>query len=303
MHLITPHRNEFDLFGLGGVSHKCILTITLLLEISKSYMGLASACKKRYTFVMANFTNQVVLVTGGSSGIGRATCLAFAREGAKVVVSDVSEPGGQETVTQIRAKGGEAIFVRADVSKAADVESLINKTLATYQGLDCAFNNAGIAGSPTALANSTEEEWDRILDINLKGVFLCMKYELAHMVKHKRGVLVNCASVAGLVGFASAGAYTASKHGIVGLTKAAALEYATLGIRINAVCPGVIRTPMIESYTQGQPTMEAQLISGEPIHRMGTPEEIAEAVLWLCSKNASFVTGHALAVDGGWVAQ
>lgn len=229
--------------------------------------------------------------------------MAFARAGAKVVVSDVNEAGGKETVALVQKMGADALFVQADVSKAGEVEALVQKTVATYQRLDFAFNNAGISGHMAPTVDCTEENWDRTLDINLKGVFLCMKYELAQMCKQQSGAIVNCASIAGLVGFVGSPAYVASKHGIVGLTKTAALEYIQAGIRINAVCPGVIRTPMIETYTQGHPDAEMQLTQAEPIHRMGTPEEIAEAVVWLCSRAASFVVGQAWAIDGGWTAQ
>ncbi len=252
---------------------------------------------------MTTFQNQVALVTGGSSGIGRATCLAFAREGASVVVSDILEAGGTETVGLIRKIGGNAIFVKADVSNSSEVQNLIETTIRTYGRLDCAFNNAGISGTMATTADCTEENWDNVLAVNLRSIFLCMKYELRQMLKQKQGTIVNCSSIAGLVGFVGSPAYVASKHGIVGLTKTAALEYATSGIRVNAVCPGVIRTPMVEAYTKGHPELEAQFVNAEPVHRLGTPEEIAETVLWLCSNAASFITGQALAVDGGWVAQ
>jgi NAD(P)-dependent dehydrogenase (short-subunit alcohol dehydrogenase family) len=246
---------------------------------------------------------KIALVTGGSSGIGRATALAFAREGAKVVVADVQVEGGQETERMIKEAGGEAIFVKTDVSDAAEVERLINKAVKTYGRLDCAHNNAGIEGVTAPTADCTEENWDRTISINLKGVWLCMKYEIPQMLKKGGGAIVNTASVAGLVGFQGLPAYCASKGGIIQLTRTSALEYAAKGVRINAVCPGVIRTPMIERVTGGKPEAEAQFTALEPIGRMGTPEEIAEAVVWLCSDAASFVTGHPMVVDGGLVAQ
>jgi NAD(P)-dependent dehydrogenase (short-subunit alcohol dehydrogenase family) len=246
---------------------------------------------------------KVALVTGGGSGIGRASALAFAREGAKVVVADVVVEGGEETVGMIKKAGGEALFVKADVSKAAEVEAMVNKAVETYGRLDCAYNNAGIEGAVAQTVECSEENWDRTLNINLKGVWLCLKYEIPQMLKQGGGAIVNTASVAGLVGFAGLPAYVASKHGVAGLTKTAALEYAKSGIRVNAVCPGAIRTPMTERLFRAQPQMAESATAMEPVGRMGTPEEIAEAVAWLCSDAASFVTGHAMAVDGGMVAQ
>ena len=246
---------------------------------------------------------KVALVTGAGSGIGRASALTFAREGAKVVVADVVVEGGEETVGMVKTAGGEALFVKADVSQAAEVEALINKTLATYGRLDCAHNNAGIEGAVATTAECTEENWDRIIAINLKGVWLCMKYEIPQMLKQGSGAIVNTASGAGLVGIPRAGAYVASKHGVVGLTKTAALEYAKAGIRVNAVCPGVIDTPMVQRITSRGPHLVERMAAGEPVGRLGKPQEIAEAVVWLCSEAASFVTGHAMAVDGGYIAQ
>lgn len=248
-------------------------------------------------------TGKVALVTGGGSGIGRAAALIFAREGARVAVADYAVEGGEETVRAIEGAGGEAVFIRADVSKTADVKAMIRKVVDMWGRLDCANNNAGIEGTPAPLADCSEENWDRTININLKGVFLCMKYEIPQMLKQGGGAIVNTSSVAGLVGFRRLPAYVASKFGIVGLTKAAALDYAQAGIRINAVCPGVIRTPMVERLTGGDPQAEAQLAAGEPVGRLGAPEEVGEAIVWLCSDAASFVTGHAMAVDGGWVAQ
>jgi NAD(P)-dependent dehydrogenase (short-subunit alcohol dehydrogenase family) len=194
-------------------------------------------------------------------------------------------------------------LVKTDVSRAEDVASLIQRTIQSYGQLDFAFNNAGIEGMMATTAECTEANWDRTLAVNLKGVWLCMKHELQHMLVRRRGAIVNCSSIAGLVGFQGLPAYVASKHGIVGLTRTAAIEYARLGIRINAVCPGVIATPMVDRIVKEHPEMEGQLTAGEPVGRIGRPEEIAAAVLWLCSGGASFVTGQAVAVDGGWIAQ
>jgi NAD(P)-dependent dehydrogenase (short-subunit alcohol dehydrogenase family) len=241
---------------------------------------------------MAAFSGKVALVTGAASGIGKATALAFLREGAKVVSADIVEP--TEDL---------GLFVKCDVSKEAEVKALIKKCIDTYGRLDCAFNNAGVEGKTALITDCTEESWDRIIDTNLKSVWLCMKYQIPYMLRQGGGSIVNCASIAGLVGFAGSVPYVASKHGIVGITKAAALEFAKAKIRINAVCPGVIQTPMIDRSVAGNPQMKALLTSGEPVGRVGQPEEIASAVLWLCSDGASFVTGHPLAVDGGWVAQ
>lgn len=246
---------------------------------------------------------KVTLVTGASSGIGRATALAFAREGAKVVVSDVAVEGGQETVRLIRNAGGEAIFLKADVSRTAEVEALVQQTVATYGRLDCAHNNAGIEGRVGRVADDDDDNWDRVIAINLTGVRLCMKYEIRQMLTQGGGAIVNTASGAGLVGIRGSSAYVASKHGVIGLIKTAALEYAKSGIRVNAVCPGVIQTPMVERITQASPRATAAMAAMHPMGRTGKPEEIAEAVLWLCSDAASFVTGHSLSVDGGYVTQ
>jgi NAD(P)-dependent dehydrogenase (short-subunit alcohol dehydrogenase family) len=246
---------------------------------------------------------QVALVTGGAAGIGRAAALAFARDGAKVVVSDVNVAGGEETLRLLRDAGGEGIFVTADVSKAADVKSLTAAAVERFGRIDCAFNNAGVEGDTAPTADCSEQNWDRVLSINLRGIWLCMKHEIPQMLRQGRGAIVNMSSIAGLVGFGGLPAYVASKHGVVGLTKTAALEYATQGIRINAVCPGVIHTEMIDRITAGDPAAVAQFTEMEPVKRMGTPEEVAAAVLWLCSGAASFVTGHTMVVDGGTVAQ
>jgi len=250
-----------------------------------------------------SFEGKVVIVTGAGSGIGRATALAFAREGAKVIVADRTPEKGEETAREIRKKKGSAAFGHCDVSKSADVQNMVKKTIEMYGRLDCAFNNAGIEGISASTVECAEETWEQTIDINLKGVWLCMKHEIPEILKSGGGSIVNCASIAGLVGFPGMPAYVASKHGVLGLTKTAALEYAKKGIRVNAVCPGVIQTPMIDRFTKGDRQAYAQLLQGEPVARIGKPEEIAEAVLWLCSDAASFVTGHPLVADGGWVAQ
>ena len=249
---------------------------------------------------------KVALVTGAGSGIGRATSLALASEGAKVVVADVVTDGGEETASMVRDSGGDALFVKTDVTSAAQVEAMVARTVDTYGRLDCAFNNAGVQleiarGSTTMSADCTEEVFDRTLAVNLKGVWLCMKYEIPRMLETGGGSIVNTSSAAGLVGIEGQAVYVASKHGVIGLTKSAALEYASSGVRINAVCPGSTRTPMIDDITGKDPQMESKVAASQPLRRMGTPEEIAAAVVWLSSGAASFVTGHAMSVDGGMV--
>lgn len=248
--------------------------------------------------------DKVALVTGGSSGIGRASALAFARGGAKVVIVDVNVAGGGETVKMIEEAGGEAIFVKADVVNAAEVEESINKAIKTYGQLNCAFNNAGGGGEIATITECTKENWDYVINVHLTGVWLCMKYEIPEMLKRGGGAIVNTASIFGLVGEDTGmPAYTAAKHGVVGLTKAAALEYAKDNIRVNAVCPGTIHTPASARLMAKDPQAEETLIALHPIGRLGTPSEVAEAVVWLCSDAASFVTGLAMAVDGGYTAQ
>src|SRR6266700_7258040 len=237
---------------------------------------------------------KVALVTGGASGIGRATALTFAREGAKLVIADVHEDGGQQTIHMITEKGGEAIFVRTDVSKAVEVQALISQAVETYGRLDCAHNNAGISGGGRALtAEYAEDTWHQVIAVNLTGVWFCMKYEIQQMLTQGGGAIVNTASALGLVGGRGTAAYVASKHGVVGLTKTAALEYAQQGIRVNCVCPGAIQTPMTDR-AWSDPERRARVIASEPVGRIGKPEEVAEAVVWLRSYAASFVTGHAM---------
>jgi NAD(P)-dependent dehydrogenase (short-subunit alcohol dehydrogenase family) len=252
----------------------------------------------------SGLTNTVALVTGAASGIGRATALAFADAGVRaVVIADLNPSGLEETAAMVTAHGSEALAIRTDVSQPEDVERMVAETVASYGRLDCAFNNAGIEGITAPIAEITTDDWNRILAINLTGVWLCMRAELPHLLAAKGGAIVNCASVAGLVGFKGSAAYVASKHGVVGLTRAAALDYASEGVRVNAVCPGVIQTPMVDRVVQRNPAMEAALTAMEPVGRLGRAEEVADAVVWLCSDGAGFVTGQALAIDGGFVAR
>ena len=247
---------------------------------------------------------KIALVTGAGSGIGRATSLVLAREGATIVVSDVNADGAEETLSAIKDMGGDGMFVHADVSRAADVEALVAATVKAYGRLDCAYNNAGIEGFIGGrLHEYPEDTWDRLMDINVKGVWLCLKYEIPEMLKQGGGAIVNTASAAGLVGSRQLAPYSASKHAVVGLTKSAALEYAKDGIRVNAVCPGIIDTPMMDRLVEGREDYAASIPTRQPIGRKGTPAEIAEAVAWLCSDAASLVTGLAMSVDGGFVAQ
>lgn len=245
---------------------------------------------------------KVALVTGAGDGIGRACALALAGAGARVVVSDVDARNGHETVAMIEQAGGEAVFVETDVSDGAAVRALVETAVRRFGGLDCAVNNAGIEGRMAPTAECSEENWDRTIAVNLKGVWLCMREEIPRMLERGGGSIVNMASVAGLVGFENLPAYCASKGGVVQLTRTAALEYAALGIRVNAICPGVIRTAMVERILGGDAEKEKAFMQLEPIGRMGKAEEIAAAALWLCSDASSFVTGDAMAVDGGFIA-
>jgi NAD(P)-dependent dehydrogenase (short-subunit alcohol dehydrogenase family) len=248
------------------------------------------------------FKNKVALVTGGSFGIGRATAIAFAKRGATVVVVDWLEDKDGDTIKGIKVEGSEALFIKCDVSKASDVKAMIDQTISAFGRIDFAFNNAGIEGIMGQTHECTEENWDKTIAVNLKGIWLCMKHEIQIMQKQGKGAIINCASVAGLIGFPGLPAYVASKHAVAGLTKTAALENAKLNIRINAVCPGVIKTPMIDRLTGNEKSVEKNYEIMEPVGRMGQPEEVAEAVIWLCSDAASFVTGVIMPVDGGWIA-
>lgn len=249
------------------------------------------------------FAGSVALITGGGSGIGRATAQAFAHRGAQVVIADVHELDGRETVRLIANEGGQATFLATDVSQAAAVEALVATTVQTYGRLNYAFNNAGINEEHGPVTQVSEALWDRIMAINLKGIYLCMKAEIAQMLRQGSGdggrAIVNTASVVGLAGSRGHPAYVASKHGIIGLTRAAARDYAALGIRVNSVCPGTIQTPMYVQREGADPDHDAHLAAQIPIGRLGTPQDVAEAVLWLCSDAASFVTGHTLVIDGG----
>lgn len=248
------------------------------------------------------FEGKVALVTGGSCGIGRATALAFARAGARVAVVDMAEAAGLETVQCIENAGGQAVFIQANVTIAAEVEAMVAATVLAFGRIDCAFNNAGIEEEHRRLADCTEDTFDRIMAVNVKGVWLCMKYQLAQMLAQGGGSIVNTASVAGLVGAAKMSAYSGSKHAVLGLTKSAALEYGRKNIRVNAVCPGVIRTAMVDRAVLADPRIGPNMAQLHPIGRIGEPEEVAAVVLWLCSDAASFVTGHTHAVDGGLTA-
>ena len=251
---------------------------------------------------MPLFDGKVALVTGGGSGIGQAACHLYAREGAKVVVSDIDEKGGQDTVREIQEMGGDAIFNRADVSNPDDCQTMVNSALEKYGRLDIAFNNAGIGGEANLTADYSIEGWQRVIAINLSGVFYCMKYEIPAMLQSGDGAIVNMASVLGSVAFEQSSAYVAAKHGVLGLTKNAAVEYGKQGIRINSVGPGFIQTPLISGLEQDE-QIRNYLISLHPMGRLGKPEEVAELVIWLSSDKASFITGAYHEVDGGYLAR
>lgn len=250
-----------------------------------------------------NEHSNVAVITGASSGIGRATAKLFARSGYAIALLDCDSAGGEETLTELEKESADCAFFHCDVSAEDQVTAIMQQVMAKHGRIDAAFNNAGIEGEPAETGDCTTGNWDRVMGVNLRGVWLCMREELRYMVKQGSGAIVNCSSVAGLVGIPAIPAYVASKHGLIGLTKTAALEYATRNIRINAVCPGAIETPMLQRYMQGSEDGREQIIANEPMERIGRPEEIAEAVLWLCGTGASFTTGQALAVDGGWTAK
>ena len=249
-----------------------------------------------------DLSGKVALITGGTSGIGRDTAVLFAKQGAKVAITGRRETEGAETVSLIRAAGGDGLFLKGDVSKAADVQSMVQKIVEKFGRLDVAFNNAGVEGNWVPLIDQTEENWDYVHNINLKGLWLSLKYEIQQMLKQGGGgAIVNMSSVAGLIGAAGAGVYIASKHGVLGLTKTAALEYAANGIRVNAVCPAVIETAMAERAFR-DPAVSKRMLAMHPLGRFGKPIEIAEAVLWMCSGKSSFMTGHEIVLDGGMLA-
>ena len=254
------------------------------------------------TSATGGMTGKTAIVTGGGSGIGRAGAMEFARLGANVVVSDIDIQSAKATALAIEAAGARAVSIRTDVSVDAEVEAMVDFAVASFGGLDFAFNNAGIAGPMADTVGYSEADFDRVIEINLKGVWLCMKHEIPRMLDRGAGSIVNTASIAGLVGGASA-AYNASKHGVIGMTKQAALEYSAQGVRVNAVCPSIILTPMIEGVFDSHPELEEEWMRNEPIGRFAPPEEVATAVAWLCSPGASYITGHALPVDGGWLAR
>jgi NAD(P)-dependent dehydrogenase (short-subunit alcohol dehydrogenase family) len=249
---------------------------------------------------MTGTDNDVALVSGAGSGIGRATAKRFAADGAQVVAVDIDVDGGQETVSDIEAAGGEATFVEADVTDEGDIEEMVSVAVDSYGGLDCAFNNAGIEGTEAPASEQPMSNWEQVIDTNLKGVFLSMREEIPVLMENGGGAIVNTASIAGLRGFRNLSPYVASKHGVVGLTRTAALEFGGDGVRVNAVCPGVIETPMVARSREENPEAIEATVAATPADRLGQPEEIAAATTWLCSDEASFVTGESLVVDGGF---
>jgi NAD(P)-dependent dehydrogenase (short-subunit alcohol dehydrogenase family) len=253
--------------------------------------------------MVVSFENKVALVTGGASGIGRATALAYGRAGARVVVADVQVEAGRETARLIEAAGSEAFFIQVDVSKGGEVEEMVRQTIAAFGRLDMAHNNAGIEPVMASIADSSETDWDRVVSINLKGIWLCLKHEIPPMLEQGGGAIVNTASVVGLLGQTNMASYVASKHGVIGLTRAAALEYAAAGIRVNAVCPAIVATPMLDRFTEGDAEVAAELTADYPMKRLIDPQEVADAVLWLSSNRASYLNGHALVLDGGFSIQ
>jgi NAD(P)-dependent dehydrogenase (short-subunit alcohol dehydrogenase family) len=247
-----------------------------------------------------SFENKVALVTGAGAGIGLATAKAFAEAGASVALADWNEKAVRSTAEELVAQGHKALAIHCDVADDAQVEAMVEQTVATFGRLDAAFNNAGVQSPLAETADTSAQDFDRVNAINLRGIWSCMKYELLRMREQGSGAIVNCSSIGGLVGIAGRGIYRGSKHGVLGLTKCAALEYASRGIRINAVCPGIIETPMVADMLVREAEAMKELMKDVPMARLGRPEEIAAAVLWLCSPGASFVIGHALVVDGGY---
>lgn len=252
---------------------------------------------------MGLFEGKAVIVTGAANGIGRAAAVAFAREGAGVVVADVDEAGGRATVDTVTGSGGDAVFVRTDVSSPSDVQAMVATAVERFGRLDHAFNNAGVVGGGAPIADMPVETWQRGIGVMLTGVFLCLKYEIPEIRKQGGGAIVNTSSGAGIIGFPGMADYVSSKHAVIGLTKTAALECAADNIRVNAICPGTARTKMVEDWMQGDEEAEAQVRAMHPIGRIAAPEEIAAAAVWLCSDASSFVMGHALVVDGGYTIQ
>jgi NAD(P)-dependent dehydrogenase (short-subunit alcohol dehydrogenase family) len=249
-----------------------------------------------------DFDGKVALVTGGASGLGQAAVRILAGQGARVVVADMNDELGEETAAEAKGLGGEAVYLHTDVTKESDVAAAVAKAVDTWGRLDCALNNAGTTGPSKPTADYSLDEWNSVIALNLTGVFLCLKHEIPQMVEQGGGAIVNTSSGAGLIGFPGLPGYVASKHGVIGITKAAALEYVKAGVRVNAVCPGSTRTPMLEGFMGGDPVMEQAMANSAPIGRLARPEEIANAMVWLLSDAASFVVGHAFAVDGGAVA-
>jgi len=290
--------------GLKGLYYTFQMTQKSCQSVGRGYNPVNSI-ERREKNMAGQLDGKTALVTGAGSGIGRAASLAYAREGARVVVADVNVEGGEETVQQIKEAGGEAVLVHVDVSQADDTQAMVAQAVEAFGSLDCAFNNAGISGGTDRhlTADYLEEDWDRVMGINLKGVWLCMKAEIPQMIKQGGGAIVNTASIAGLVGIRGTAAYVAAKHGVAGLTRATALEYASQGIRINAVCPGYIQTPLVQGIFDRVDGYQEEVAARHPLGRLGQPTEIAEAVLWLSSDAASFMTGHNMAVDGGYTAQ
>lgn len=249
------------------------------------------------------FSNRVALVTGAASGIGEATAHAFAQAGAALMLADVNADAGEAMAARLRDSGARAVFHRCDVAREADVAGLIGRTRVEFGRLDCAFNGAGVASGRNTVVSCSRDLWDRVIGINLTGVWLCMKHQIPLMLEGGGGAIVNAASIAGLVALPHAASYVAAKHGVIGLTRSAAIDHATRNLRVNAICPGVIDTPMVQNSGAATAAGREALAAGHPVKRLGTPQEIAAAVLFLCSDAASFITGHALAADGGWVAQ